>query len=275
MQKLFLYLSALVVFSSSAHALTVLDLNVFDQLQGKWDDGFRMRRTKALADYIKQKKPDIVVFQEAIGNLPGEQRGGEDSTDAAHLTKQYPHRTYIHEMTGADGASYGYWMGSKTKPRVWTEDGFHFPGGVARRVQAAIWDGSIGRNKECLGILSLHFSYQNSEVRQREAEWVLEWLKGQEKNCKQWLVVGDFNADREDKEMQMLFDGGLQPLFKKTQPTVGAYNPIRKIYGENIPSRTIDWALGWNLKGEASVVLRGPWRREWISDHAGVWVTLQ
>jgi endonuclease/exonuclease/phosphatase family metal-dependent hydrolase len=273
MTKLLL-LSALLL-SSPAFALDVFNLNVFDQLQGKWDAGFRTRRLNAVANYIGVKQPQIVVFQEARGILPGEEGGGSESSDSALLRSVYTERNYIHEMTGADLGSYGYWMGAQMAPRGWINDGFSFEGGVARRVQAAVWDHALGpKDEDCLGILSLHMSYQTSAVRQVEARWILDWLRSHEKECKQWLVVGDFNADVPDREIQILFEGGLKPLYKEFKPTIGAFNPIRRIYGDNIPSKTIDWALGWNLTGTAEVVLDSPWNGEWVSDHAAVLIHL-
>jgi len=262
------FLTLLALLPQTSFALPVFNLNVFDQLQGEWQPGFREKRMRAVGAFVLETRPEIVVFQEAKGNLPG-----TDTEDAASFVSAYPHRKYVHEMTGKDGASYGYWIGAKSKPRLWIEDGFAFPGGVERKVIAAVWDNILG--KKCLGVIGLHWSYQNSGVRQREAQWLLEWVKTHEKECKQWLVVGDFNADRADKEMQILFEGGLSHLFKKLKPTVGAFNPIRRIYGENIPSLTIDWALGWNISGSAEVVLDSPYEGEWVSDHAAVKVDLK
>lgn len=264
-----IFIIGLVLLSARAEAFELLNINIFDQLQGKWTEDFRARRTAAFGDYVKSVNPDVVVFQEAIGELPGAQKGGKDSPDAETFKEAYPHRRYVHEMTGADGASYGYWIGSKVAPRKWIEGGFSFPGGVERRVQGAIFDDVEG---SCLGIVSLHLSYQNSKVRQTEAKWLLNWVKAKQQECPRWLVVGDFNASEKDPEMKLLFKGGLGSLITELKPTIGAFNPIRRIYGENIASKTIDWALGWNLDAEAEVVLDSPWKGEWISDHAAVLV---
>jgi endonuclease/exonuclease/phosphatase family metal-dependent hydrolase len=267
--KTLLSLSFVFLLSTScAHAFPVFNLNVFDQLQGEWKPGFRDTRLSAVGAYIDETSPEIVVFEEAKGNLPGAEGGGNDTLDAASFSRGYPHRKYVHEMTGADGASYGYWIGARTQPAQWIEDGFSFPGGVQRKVLGGVWDKAL--DGQCLGVIGLHLSYQNTAVRQKEAQWLLDWLKAHEKDCKRWLVVGDFNADENSAEMKILFTGGLNHLYKELKPTVGAFNPIRRIYGDNIPSLTIDWALGWNLGGEASVVLDSPFRGEWVSDHAGV-----
>jgi endonuclease/exonuclease/phosphatase family metal-dependent hydrolase len=274
-----------VSYPAFASSLDVFNLNVFDQLQGEWKADFREDRLHLVGDYIRGRGPGIVVFEEAQGNLPGAQGGGSDSVDAASIAMLYPHRKYIHEMTGKDRASYGYWIGAKKKPREWIEENFSFEGGVARKVIGGVWDKALG--KRCLGVLGLHLSYQTSEVRQKEAAWLLDWLKSHESKCRRWLVVGDFNADSKDKEMQILFEGGLKSLYKEIKPTIGAFNPIRRIYGEDIPSLTIDWALGWNLAGTADVVLDSPYTRElsgpeheptisdWVSDHAGVFIHLK
>jgi endonuclease/exonuclease/phosphatase family metal-dependent hydrolase len=261
-----------LLFAAPAQAIEVFNLNVFDQLQGEWKPDFRARRMAAVAHYVNQKKPELVIFQEAIGDLPGAEGGGTDSPDGAGIAQHYPHRRYIHEMTGKDGASYGYWIGSRQKPDQWIEDGFSFPGGVERKVQGAYF--AKASDGACLGVMSLHLSYQNSSVRLKEADWILNWLKEKERLCPRWLVVGDFNADRLDPEMQALFQGGLRVMFKELKPTVGAFNPIRRIYGENIPSKTIDWALGWNASGEAKVILDSPYQGEWVSDHAAVAVKI-
>lgn len=267
-------LAFVLLVPAPAFALEVFDLNVFDQLQGDWKPDFRAKRMAIVSEYVKKQKPAIVVFEEARGDKLGKDGGGKESVDAASLRKLYPHRKYVHEMTGADGASYGYWIGAKKKPRQWIEDGFSFPGGVQRRVLAAVWGNALG--KKCLGVLGLHLSYQTTEVRQKEAAWLLDWLRAHEKECRQWLVVGDFNADREDKEMQLLFEGGLKPLFREAKPTVGPYNAIRKIYGADKPNLTIDWALGWNLAGTAEIVLdKADVNGDWVSDHAGVLVKLK
>ena len=73
--------------------------------------------------------------------------------DEEKIKKIYPHRKYVHEMTGKDGASYGYWIGAKSKPSKWIEDGFSFPGGVERKVIGAVWSKAIG--KKCLGLKGL------------------------------------------------------------------------------------------------------------------------
>lgn len=263
-----LLLLPLVLFSSCAHAFPVFNLNVFDQLQGEWKPGFREARMGAVGAYVRETAPEIVVFQEAKGDKPGAEGGGTDSMDGAPIAELYPHRKYVHEMTGKDGASYGYWIGAKRAPRKWIDDGFSFPGGVERKVIAGVWDNAMGGR--CLGVIGLHLSYQNSAVRQKEAQWLLDWVKAHESDCRSWLVVGDFNADEKSAEMKIIFDGGLRHLYGDLKPTVGAFNPIRRIYGENIPSLTIDWALGWNLEGAAEVVLDRPYAGEWVSDHAGV-----
>ena len=232
-----------------------------------------------VADYVRRRQPEIVVFEEARGALPGAQGGGDDSSDAGGLAALYPHRRYVHEMTGKDGASYGYWIGARRPPRRWIEDGFSFPGGVERKVLAAVWDDING--KKCLGVIGLHLSYQGGGVRRKEAAWLLGWLRRHEADCPSWLVLGDFNADAEDSEMRLLFGGGLKELYRERKPTVGAFNPIRRIYGDNVPSRTIDWALGWNADGEAEVVLDAPYGTgrggvdAWVSDHAGVYVRMR
>jgi endonuclease/exonuclease/phosphatase family metal-dependent hydrolase len=271
MKTILAVLLASTALTAPAHALEILNLNVFDQLQGKWEAEFRAKRMEALAQYIGEAKPDIIVFEEARGILLGDQGGGSDSADARRIKDAYPHRTYLHEMTGADDGSFGYWVGAKRKPRKWIKEGFAFPGGVSRKVLGGIWDKAYGN--ECLGIIGLHLSYQKSEVRQKEAQWILDFVKKHEKDCKHWLVMGDFNANEKTAEMNILFEGGLHPLPGQDKPTVGAYNPIRRIYGENIPSETIDWALGWNLEGKAEVVLEKPFHDLWISDHAGILVT--
>jgi endonuclease/exonuclease/phosphatase family metal-dependent hydrolase len=225
-----------------------------------------------MAGLVKAKTPDVIVFEEARGVLPGSKGGGIDSEDASALNA-YPHRKYVHEMTGADGASYGYWIGAKKKPKKWIVDGFSFPGGVERKVLGAVWNKSS--SGKCLGVIGLHLSYQTSDVRQKEAEWLLAWLKAHESDCKRWLVLGDFNAARPDKEMQILFNGGLKSLYVEEKPTVGPFNPIRRIYGADKPNLTIDWALGWNLGGQASTVLgEANGSGDWVSDHAGVYVKL-
>lgn len=263
-----LFLCAVLLFTLDARAEKILNLNVFDELQGSWEPGFREARMAALADFIHREQPDIVVFQEAKGVLPGAEGGGVDSSDVEKIRDLYPHRRYVHEMTGKDGASYGYWIGSKKAPAKWIEDGFSFPGGVERRVLAALWPASGG--KPCFGVLSLHLSYQTSAVRQKEARWLVDWMKSRESECAHWIVMGDFNADKEDPEMKILFSGGLKNLTAELKPTVGAFNPIRRIYGNNTPSRTIDWALGWNAGGVSRIVLDAPWQGQWVSDHAAV-----
>lgn len=270
MRKILAILSFAYLMMVSAHAQIVFNLNVFDQLQGEWTPEFRETRMKAVAQYVAKKRPDILVFQEAKALvLLGAKN--EESLDGKLFKKSYPHQKYVHEMVGKDGASYGYMIASKKKPREWIEDGFSFPGGVPRKMQAAVW----GEGKSCMGILSLHLSYQTSEVRQKEAVWILDWLKAHERECKSWLVLGDFNADKEDAEMKILFEGGLKSLYTEIKPTVGAFNPIRRIYGENIPSRTIDWALGWNMDGSAEVVLDSAQNGVWVSDHAAVLVKVK
>lgn len=263
----------LLIMSNFANSdpIKILNLNVFDQLQGSWEPGFRENRMNALSDWIKLNVPDLVVFQEAKALSCV----SFDSVDAENLKSIYPFRKYVHEMIGNDNASYGYWMGAKKQPTQEWSDGFSFPGGVARKTQAAVWSSIAGEPQKCLGILSLHLSYQSSLVRQQEAAWILEWLRAHESVCKHWLVVGDFNADREDKEIQILIEGGLKSLYKNKKPTVGAFNPIRQIYGKDIPSRTIDWAFGWHLEGMAKVIFDQPIEEgTWVSDHAGIEINL-
>jgi endonuclease/exonuclease/phosphatase family metal-dependent hydrolase len=265
---------ALTLFGGApAHAFSVFNLNVFDQLQGEWSESFRRERMEALAEYGRKGNWDLVVFQEAVGESPGSAGGGSDSPDGALWGM--PFRHYVHEMTGKDGASYGYWMGAKKSPDQWIEDGFSFPGGVARKVQGAYWrEMSDGK---CLGVLSLHWSYQSSAVRQKEAQWLQDWVRGKESLCDRWLVVGDFNADSGDKEIQMLLNSDFTSLLRTKKPTVGAFNPIRRIYGENTPSRTIDWPFGWQLPpgAVAEVVLDKPVFGDlWVSDHAALEIHL-
>ena len=274
MSKWFLLFLVFSSFSAEAK-IKILNLNVFDQLQGNWEAGFRAKRMAAISSYVKKESPDIVVFQEAQGFLPGEKRGGDDSADIENIKTLYPFRKYIHEMTGSDSASYGYWIGSKMRPREWIEDGFFFPGGVDRKVQAAVWDFSTGKKSDCLGVLSLHLSYQNSAVRQKEAQWILDWIKAR-KECSHWAIVGDFNADNSDEEIKILMAGGLKNLTKHVKPTVSPTNPIRRIYGAHIPPKAIDWALGWNLSdAHSEVVLRSKFKGIWVSDHAGLLIRIK
>ncbi len=252
------------LLAAPAQAFTVFDLNVFDQLQGSWEPNFREKRITAISEWLKQNRPDVVMLQEAQG-------GGNDSKDAIKIRSIYPYRFYVHEMTGADGESYGYWLGARKKPRNIWHDGFSFPGGVVRKTLAAVWD----RGKhECVGVLSLHLSYQTSEVRVKEAKWIEDWIKGKQNDCKHWLVIGDFNADENSPEIKKLFSAGFRNLFTEVKPTVGAINPIRQIYGKDVPSQTIDWALGKNFNGSARVVLDRPVKNVWVSDHAGILIDI-
>lgn len=247
--------------------LTALNLNVFDQLQGTWTADFRATRINALRNFVRSNDPDLVVFQEAQG-LKLEDI---DSTDAM----SFPFRKFLGEMLGADGYAYGYWIGAKQEPDQWIADGFSFPGGVKRRVLGALWNHSDHDGK-CLGVLSLHMSYQTTQVRQLEAKWLVKWVEEKKQLCQRWMIMGDFNADETNAEMKILFEAGFLSLqdLSQLKPTVGAFNPIRRIYGDNIPSRTIDWALIKNGTGQAKVVLDEPFEDKWISDHAGLWVTL-
>ncbi|MCO5141984.1 MAG: endonuclease/exonuclease/phosphatase family protein [Oligoflexia bacterium] len=255
------------IWSASALPTKVFNLNVFDQLQGKWESTFREKRIKELSSYIHEVLPDVVVFQEAQGT-----ENYTSSKDSSHILKLYPYQNYLHEMTGADGESYGYWIGAKEKPLKWIHEKFFFDGGVDRRVQGAIWK----TETDCLGLLSLHLSYQNSAVRVKEADWIVNYLRQQQSLCNRWLVLGDFNADDDTEEMRVLFSHGLKSSFKVKKPTVGAFNPIRRIYGENIPSKTIDWALEFGrLSAEATVVLDHERNGLWLSDHAGILVELK
>jgi endonuclease/exonuclease/phosphatase family metal-dependent hydrolase len=243
-------------FASAAEAQTIFNLNVFDELQGDWKEGFRQERMNALAKWIKSKRPDIVVFQEAKGE-----------GDAAALKGLYPHRYYIYE-TEEGGASFGYWLGARKKPSFVWADGFSFPGGVKRKTVAALWK---KRRGACLGVLGVHLSYQSSEVRVKEAKWIHDWVKGKENLCGNWIVVGDFNADEDSAEIKALLKDGFKSLYKHKKPTVGAFNPIRQVYGKDIPSQTIDWAFGFgNVSGSAEVVLDQPLDGVWVSDHAGI-----
>ena len=250
-----------------AFATSILNLNVFDQLQGKWEAGFRKNRIQKLSNWIRSNEPEIVIFQEA----QGDHLRSTESNDATWLKDFYSYRKYVPEMAGADGFSYGYWMAAKNNPVKEFSDVFFFPGGIERKTQAAIWKNAY-QGKECLGVLSLHMSYQNTEVRQKEAQWIIDWIKKHENDCKHWIVAGDFNADKNDKEMIILFAAGFKNLVKDLKPTVGAYNPIRRIYGNGIPSRTIDWALGWNVEGEGKILFNEPLDEIWLSDHAGIFI---
>lgn len=242
-------------------------MNIFDQLQGEWKKDFRPTRIQKLSDWIKAESPDIIVFQEA----QAANETSKDSNDAAWIKELYPYRKYVHEMIGYDHFSYGYWMGAKRKPSKEFSDGFSFPGGVARKTQAAIWNKAY-KGKECLGILSLHLSYQTSAVRQKEVQWIIDWVKAHEADCAHWIVMGDFNADKQDKEIEMLFAAGFKSLVKDLQPTVGAYNPIRQIYGKDIPSKTIDWTFSWNVDGEGEILFTKALDGTWLSDHAAVFM---
>ena len=117
------------LFTVPAQAIQILNMNVFDQLQGEWKKDFRATRIQKLSQWIHEQSPDIVVFQEA----QGETEKSKDSSDAAWIKKMYSYRKYVHEMTGYDHFSYGYWMGAKHRPVKEFSDGFSFPGGVARK----------------------------------------------------------------------------------------------------------------------------------------------
>ncbi len=258
------------LFPTPSFAAKILNLNVFDQLQGEWEPNFRATRMKALSGWILKERPDVVVLQEARADSAT----STESTDVAGFRKLYPYAFYVHEMTGKDGASYGYWLGSRKKPDATYTDGFSFPGGVERKVQGAIWKNFSGG--KCLGVLHLHLSYQTSEVRVKEAEWVQKWIAAKSPECDRWVVAGDFNADADSAEIRHLQETGFVSLLAEKKPTVGAFNPIRQIYGKDIPSKTIDWAFGWGgVKAVAKVVLDSPLKGIWISDHAGVLVQLK
>ena len=277
MKVLSLFLTLFLISATEANAFTIFNLNVFDELQGEWSTGFRKERMDAVSQWIKNKNPDVVVFQEAKGKLPGDKRGGADSVDAAKLKRMYPYRYYVYEMTGKDGAAYGYWLGAKQKPHLVWSDGFFFPGGVERKTQAALWKNiSVdGKKRQCLGILSVHLSYQTSEVRVQEARWISDWIRSKQKHCTRWVVMGDFNADDDAAEIRELLNSGFHSLYVEKKPTVGAFNPIRQIYGKDIPSKTIDWAFASGIEhGAAHVVLDSPLGDVWVSDHAGVWIEL-
>ncbi|NUM88451.1 MAG: endonuclease/exonuclease/phosphatase family protein, partial [Bdellovibrionales bacterium] len=195
-------LLVLALISLPSHAAKILSLNVFDQLQGEWEPGFREKRMKALGRWIIRERPDVVVLQEARARAATD----AESSDVEGFRKLYPHSFYVHEMTGKDGASYGYWLGSRKKPDATYVDGFSFPGGVERKVQGALWRRFAGG--QCLGILHLHLSYQTSEVRVKEAEWVQKWIVGKSMECGRWIVTGDFNADDDTAEIRHLQETG-------------------------------------------------------------------
>lgn len=257
--------TAIFIFSSSSYAASVFNFNIFDQLQGEWEKDFRENRIKKLSGWLAVQAPEVIVFQEAQANS----ESSIESNDAQWLASEYPYRKYVHEMTGKDQFSYGYWMAAKKKPVKEFSDGFSFPGGVARKTQAAVWE-NLYKGTECLGVMSLHLSYQNTDVRQKEAQWIIDWVKAHETDCKHWIVTGDFNADVEDKEISLLIGAGFKSLVNVKKPTIGAFNPIRQIYGKDIPSRTIDWAFAWNVDGDGEVLFDQALEGTWLSDHAAV-----
>lgn len=262
-QKTFVFGLFFLFYSGLAYGMkfelphTWLNLNVFDQQQGQWELGFRRVRLNPLQIYIKENLPDVVVLQEAKAD------------DLDLIVDKYPFQNFVSEMSGADKFEYGYLIASKIPPQKFWSDGFSFPGGVSRKVQAAVWGKS---NLECIGTLSLHWSYQNSKVRELEAAWLVDWLERAKNECKNWLVLGDFNADENSPEIKKLFSHNLNNLFTKLEPTIDPQNPIRAIYGKDFPPRTIDWALGFHFKARARVVLSQPYLDNWISDHSAVWV---
>lgn len=235
----------------------ILSLNIFDQQQGEWPSDFREKRLFALRKWLEKNPMDILLLQEA------------SSGDGELFRKKYPWQNFVEESKGKDGLTYGYWLGAKRPVKEIWSDGFAFPGGVARKVQAAIWGEAP---KKCLGILNLHWSYQSSAVRQEEAKWLLDWLHGAQKKCDRWLVVGDFNADQDAPEIQFLAKNGLVNLATKLEPTVGPANPIRQIYGKDIKAQTIDWAWGFHYPAKAKRVLADPIGELWLSDHAGIMI---
>jgi endonuclease/exonuclease/phosphatase family metal-dependent hydrolase len=233
------------------------NLNFFDQQQGQWPDDFRAKRIKALTHFLENKNPDVVVLQEA------------QSEDLAGLKRSYPHQYFVGEMKGAAGEEFGYLLAARTNPTKQWSDDFYFAGGVKRKIQAAIWGSDP---QKCIGVISLHWSYQSSAVRQLEARWLLAWLDRAKAECAHWLVVGDFNADEKSEELRILFRSGLKILLSSLKPTIDPINPIRQIYGKDFLPRTIDWALGFQWQAKARVVLSEPWQGEWVSDHSGLWV---
>jgi hypothetical protein len=118
-----------ISMGQSAFAIpkTVLNLNVFDQLQGKWESDFRANRMAVLSKWIREQSPDLVVLQEAQGDQPGAMGGGADSSDTAALNSLYPFRKYVHEMTGADAPRMVIGLAPKPSRAKYGQMDFLFP----------------------------------------------------------------------------------------------------------------------------------------------------
>ena len=255
-------------YKTQNDTITILSLNIFDQQQGNWPENFRTSRLKALASQLNKfnKSPDIVFLQESQAE---KKRGKYLSKDAQHLN--FPNHHYTHESFEKDGMSYGYLILSKKKPnKVW-KDSFHFAGGSKRVVQFSLWH---FKGWGCLGVANIHLSWQSSEVRYKEAQFLVEKMPALKASCSNWLLAGDFNADENSNEMKFLFDNGFNNFLIKAEPTVGPFNPIRSIYGK-IKNQTIDWILGTDtIQGRSHVMFDEPVDEVWISDHSAVFVTL-
>jgi endonuclease/exonuclease/phosphatase family metal-dependent hydrolase len=243
----------------------ILSLNVFDEQQGQWPKNFRATRLEKIRNWVA-KDPSIraVFLQEAR----------EDDVLNGR-NNQLPFRTFTPESEGADGKMYGYLALTQLKPeRVW-EEGFEFPGGLARKTQALVFR-PWSEKRECLGVLSVHLSYQSSQVRVQEAEWIANFIKKRANLCPEWLIVGDFNATKESKEFRLITtQAGFIDLVREKISTVGPYNPVRAIYGQEKPNEAIDGALSYQVIGaSARVVLRDPIEGVWVSDHAGILIRI-
>ena len=266
---LFLSCSGNTKRNGGSDAVKVLSLNIFDQQQGDWAEGFRASRLEALASQLGEMGDSLklVVLQESQARKKEHQY---ISTDAGYLSSHFPYHHYTHESVEKDGMSYGYLILSGQKPKKLWKDSFHFQGGSRRVVQFSLWDfKKIG----CLGVANLHLSWQSSQVRYEEVNFLVNNIPRLKNYCPKWLFLGDFNADENSKEMKFLFNNGLKDLLTLRKPTVGPFNPIRSLYGK-IKPQTIDWALGINVDAKAEVLFSGPVNGRWISDHAAILVEL-
>ena len=254
---------------NSSNAIKILSLNIFDQQQGNWSKDFRTARLKILSSKLDEigDSLKLVFLQESQAKKEGSEY---ISTDAQYLSKNFSYHHYTHESIEKDGMSYGHLVLSKKKPRKTWKDSFHFQGGSQRVVQFSLWD---FKDLRCLGVANLHLSWQSSQARYKEVNFLASKIPELKNHCSRWLFLGDFNADESSDEMKFLFHNGLRDFFTQRKPTVGPFNPIRSIYGK-IKNQTIDWILGINIEGKAEVLFNKSVNGIWISDHSAILVEL-
>lgn len=238
-----------------------LNLNYYVDKHGDWS-----RRKRLIAEFLRERAPDIVAFQAACSD-PEINEGVNQATQLGEMLPEYRYRHFFTASRQAGGRQEGNAIISRIAPVETEQFLLSSIPAVDDPAQRLIAKSVFARGSHSFTLFIGHFSWVDEQTQNNVREAV-DYLN----RARNFLLMGDLNTDPKKNLLQPFRRAGLTDVWEKLKGDAEGFT-----FESNEPFTRIDYA--WIEAGLAEAVqsievIAAEKDGVRMSDHLGLLVSL-